>query len=125
MNKAPLIIAGVIATVTTGLCCIGSVIVTNMPKASTSHLNVLDTAPSSDIRSGILQVGTDVQPGTYTTTVPTGATCYWARLKGTHGGLDEIIANGVGNAGQQVIVTIDKGDVAFESRFCGDWKKTS
>jgi hypothetical protein len=44
--------------------------------------------------------------------------CYWARLSGFTGELDDIIANG--NNGPE-IVAIDPSDAGFETRGCGDW----
>lgn len=70
---------------------------------------------------GTFLVGADIEPGTYRTAGTD--TCYWARLSGTLGSFDEIIANNFG-AGQQV-VTIDASDVAFETTRCGTWEKAS
>lgn len=70
---------------------------------------------------GTYLVGADIEPGTYRSA---GAdTCYWARLSGTSGNFEEIIANNFG-AGQQV-VTIDPTDAAFETTMCGSWEKIS
>jgi hypothetical protein len=63
---------------------------------------------------GIFIVGDEVAPGEYRTQA---GDCYWARLSGTSGELDDIIANGNG-AG---IVTIAESDHAFESRSCEQW----
>lgn len=63
---------------------------------------------------GIFLVGTDIQPGQYRTQE---GSCYWARLSGTSGELDDIIANGNGAA----VVTVAEGDAAFEVRSCGEW----
>jgi hypothetical protein len=56
----------------------------------------------------------DVQPGTYRSDNPS---CYFARLSGTSGEFDDIIANGNG----ATVVTIDPSDNAFESRRCSPW----
>lgn len=67
---------------------------------------------------GVYLVGTDFPPGTYRGNVDSGS-CYWARLSGTSGGFEDIIANG--NVSGPTVVTIDDGDVAFETTRCGEW----
>lgn len=67
---------------------------------------------------GIFLVGTDIQPGTYRGNAA-GGSCYWARLSGTSGEFEDIIANG--NADGPTIVTVESGDVAFETTRCGEW----
>ena len=70
---------------------------------------------------GTYLVGTDIEPGTYRAA---GAdSCYWARLSGTTGDLDEIIVNDFGSG--QMVVTIAESDVAFETARCGTWEKVS
>jgi hypothetical protein len=64
-------------------------------------------------------VSTDIEPGTYKSSGQTG--CYYARLAGFSGGLDDIIANN--NTDSAAIVTIDAGDKGFESKGCGTWTK--
>ena len=63
-------------------------------------------------------VGTDVQPGTYRTRQPANL-CYWERLSGFGGSLDEVIANGAGSG--YFTVTIAAGDLGFSSSGCGTW----
>ena len=63
-------------------------------------------------------VGTDIQAGTYRVREP-AAFCYWERLSGFGGSLDEIIANGTG--GGFFTVTIAASDAGFSSQGCGDW----
>ncbi len=70
--------------------------------------------PTATIKNGINIVGTDIQPGTYRSD---GENCYWARLSGTNGTFDDIIANSNG----PTVVTISSSDVAFESRYCAPW----
>lgn len=68
--------------------------------------------------SGIWRVGIDIPAGTYR--MPTSQQfCYWARLSGFSGQLDDIIANNFTNVHQ--IVTISPTDVGFESDDCGTW----
>jgi hypothetical protein len=67
---------------------------------------------------GDLIVGADVQPGTYRTR-SAAMFCYWERLSGFGGSLDEIIANGTG--GGYFTVTIGANDAGFSSSGCGTW----
>jgi putative cell wall-binding protein len=68
--------------------------------------------------NGIHQVGPGLPAGTYRTRAnATG--CYWARLSGFSGELTDILANGISNS--RVVVTIEPGDVGFESDNCGTW----
>jgi hypothetical protein len=66
-------------------------------------------------------VGLDIQPGTYASSGNND--CYWARLSGFGGTLDEIITNEFAD-GQQV-VTISASDVGFESTRCNTWTRIS
>ena len=65
---------------------------------------------------GTHKVPSDIAPGTYRSSDET--TCYWARLKGFSGELNDIIANG-NNSPE--IVTIGKNDAGFDTQACGDW----
>ena len=73
--------------------------------------------PKTTFPDGEFRVGTDIAAGTYRATG--GEDCYWARLSGFGGTLDEIIANEIGVA--QPIVTIQPSDVGFTSSRCGTW----
>lgn len=68
--------------------------------------------------SGDLIVGEDVQPGTYRTRTA-AAFCYWERLSGFGGTLDDIIANGTGEG--YFVVSIAPTDAGFSSDGCGSW----
>jgi type II secretory pathway pseudopilin PulG len=69
---------------------------------------------------GTFQVGSDIQPGTYRT--QTGSPgCYYARLSGFTGTIDDILANN--NTDNPAIVTILPSDKGFESKRCGTWTK--
>ena len=70
--------------------------------------------------NGTKIVGTDIQPGTYRTRVPSEG-CYWARLSGLSGGLSEIIAND--NTDGPAIVVIAPTDKGFQSSRCGTWTR--
>jgi hypothetical protein len=67
---------------------------------------------------GVFLVGSDIQPGEYRTS-PESGLCYWARLSGTSGDFDEIIANG--NPTGPTVVTIEDSDYAFETTDCTEW----
>ena len=69
--------------------------------------------------TGTFLVGDEVSPGTYRSEGTSN--CYWARLSGTDGTLDSIIANNFGDGRQ--IVTISGSDVAFETSGCGEWNR--
>jgi hypothetical protein len=80
-------------------------------------------SPPEDILTfgdGVHAVGSDVQPGRYRTTSPSGL-CYWARLSGFGGTLDELIANDLAFGGASEVVDIDAADLGFESDGCGTW----
>lgn len=76
-----------------------------------------DTIPGD----GVHLVGSDVKPGRYRSTGNDG--CYWARLKGTGGDFEDIIANA--NVDGSAVVSIARSDEAFETTNCNDWKKVS
>ncbi len=69
---------------------------------------------------GTYQVGTDIQPGTYRTRE--GSTgCYYERLSGFSGEMNDIIANN--NTDAPAVVTIEPTDAGFTSSSCGKWTK--
>jgi hypothetical protein len=71
---------------------------------------------------GRFLVGTDIAPGSYQTTGPSGhLDCYWERLKNTSDATDSIIANDLGPG--PALVTIDKSDAVFQTRWCNTWTK--
>ena len=75
------------------------------------------------LAEGTYQVGVDVDPGRYTTTVPSDSFgSYWTRAKDDSGELDSIIANANADAGARVSVTLKKGEF-FTSNGCGDWAR--
>lgn len=74
-------------------------------------------APST-FGAGTFLVGSQLDPGTYRTrAIPDG--CYWERLSGLSGDLDDIIANDFTNG--LSVVTILPSDRAFSSSRCGLW----
>lgn len=73
-------------------------------------------------KNGTYRVGTQVKPGLYKAT-GTGNSCYWERLDGFSGSLDDINANHFGSA--NVYVQITSWDVGFKTEGCGSWKQVS
>lgn len=69
---------------------------------------------------GTFVVGKDIEPGTYRTRVASPG-CYYARLKGFGGSVDDILANE--NTDFPAIVTIAATDKGFQSESCGTWTK--
>ena len=67
------------------------------------------------IRPGTYAVGQDIDPGTYVGIAGTGVldTCYWARLQGVSGALDDILAND--NVMGQFYIEVLEGDGYLET----------
>jgi hypothetical protein len=84
-----------------------------------SPVTASQTAPFGD---GTYIVGSDISAGTWRNS-DSSAGCYWERLSGFHGTLDDILGNSFSNSLQ--IVTISPGDVGFHADGCGTWTKTS
>lgn len=78
------------------------------------------SAPTS-FGPGGHEVGGDIVAGTYVAFVPAGSTCYWERVSGFSGELEESIATGNAGSGELVIVQIDPTDAGFNSDGCGTW----
>lgn len=66
---------------------------------------------------GTFRVGVDIKAGTYRSAG--GDSCYWERLRGVGGTLDEVIANGAGTGPQ--VVQIRPSDAAFKTQHCPPW----
>jgi hypothetical protein len=76
-------------------------------------------APPSVLTDGVWSIGDEMAPGTWSATF-TG-TCYWERVRGFGGTLDEIIANEIETS--SAIVQISSSDVGFATSRCGTWTK--
>ncbi len=74
--------------------------------------------PDPGLGDGTWLVGSDIAPGIYA--APGSDLCYWARLGGFSGNLDDIITNSV--ASWRLIVEIYPQDKGFESIGCGRWR---
>lgn len=76
-------------------------------------------ANANSFGDGTYLIGTDIQPGTYRTEA--AGNCYWERLAGLGGNLEDIIANDLPSGA--AIVEIASSDVAFSTQGCGTWQK--
>lgn len=98
----------------------GSIPVATDPPDPTDRPDPTDTPPVyRTFGDGTWEVGEDLRAGTYRLREPAGF-CYWARLRGFGGDLNDIIANeNVVDA--YGVVTIKKSDAGFESNGCDEW----
>ena len=69
--------------------------------------------------NGTHLVGADIDPGTYRADAG-AAGCYWERLSGLSGDIDDVIAEEFTEEGS-AIVSIAPADRAFKSEGCGRW----
>jgi hypothetical protein len=76
------------------------------------------TPKAGTFGDGTYTVGQTVKAGTYRAAHPSLA-CYWARLRGFGGSLDDIIANET--TSHPTLVTIAPTDKGFKTSHCGDW----
>jgi hypothetical protein len=65
-------------------------------------------------------VGRDISPGLWRNSDSSNY-CYWQRVSGFGGSLDEIIDNGLSD--QIQTVRIEPTDVGFASQSCGTWQR--
>jgi hypothetical protein len=69
---------------------------------------------------GTFAVGTDIEPGTYTSAGPQGnGVCYWKRVAGDDG--KQVVDNAMSKKPQ--VVRIDPTDKAFKTDGCQPWQK--
>ena len=87
---------------------------------STSSTTSVDSY--SVFGDGTWVVGSDIQAGTYRSS-KTSSDCYWERLSGFSGELDDIIANGVTDA--IWVVEIASTDAGFSTERCGTWTEAT
>jgi putative cell wall-binding protein len=74
--------------------------------------------PPFSFGAGTKLVGSEVPAGTYRTRANSEG-CYWERLAGFSGELDDILANQISDAHE--VVTILPSDLGFHSERCGTW----
>lgn len=88
----------------------------------TTDLSPITSGPLASFGDGVFIVGTDADmaAGTWRSSDFSGS-CYWERKNGFGGTLDEIEANSFSSIRQ--IVTINSGDLGFESDGCGIWTR--
>ena len=80
------------------------------------------SAPSSGIPPGRWLVGRQIPAGNYE--INAGSGCYWERLSGFSGNLNDIIANDFIAASGRQIVRISSSDEGFYSDAdCGTWSR--
>ena len=95
----------------------GASVATPMPSATAAPTptNIPTPVTTASISAGTYRVGTDLAAGLYRGDASTGILgfCYWARLSGLSGQLDEIIANDTPMG--QFFVEIMETDAAFET----------
>lgn len=84
----------------------------------TSSPNTTAVAEKQQFGSGAHQVPEAIKPGLYYSEDPPFI-CYWARLSGFSGELNDIISNGV--VSHPDLVQIKISDKGFESNGCGTW----
>ncbi|MEV0946952.1 hypothetical protein [Rhodococcus sp. NPDC049939] len=80
-------------------------------------------AAATSFGAGTYLVGTHIEPGVYQSQLREG--CYWERLDGLSGELDDVIANDFTSDASRQIVRIYSSDVAFNSSRCGTWTRLS
>lgn len=89
----------------------------------TDTLGVRRSAPAPTgqrFGDGTYQVGMQMPAGIYRSS--SAASCYWERLSGFSGSLDDIIANGVRSP---EIVEVKATDAGFHTQGCGYWQPVS
>lgn len=74
---------------------------------------------SGGFGSGTKKVGSDIKPGRYLTTTASSS-CYWERMSGFGGSLNDIISNDF-SGGNHIVVEISATDKGFKSSRCGTW----
>ncbi len=85
------------------------------PPATTT---TTEPATPTTFGEGVWVVGSDISAGTYRNSDSSGF-CYWARLSGFSGDIEDIITNEFTDTIQ--IVEISSSDAGFESNDCGIW----
>lgn len=140
-NKVVLIILAVIFGGIVLLCGLGSVLVANAPRTTTTLAaaspepaqGAAPTEPAAPTTppapteppkpkysgSGTLVVGSDIPPGRYRGNLD-GGSCYWERMKSFDGaGVDSIIAND--NVNGPTVIEVAPTDAGLKGNRCGEW----
>ena len=81
--------------------------------------------PGTSFDDGQWLVSGDIQPGTYSVTVPPdSAGCTWERAAATDGTASSVLESGAGKGGEALVVGIKPTDKVFQSKGCGTWHRT-
>jgi hypothetical protein len=135
--SSPFAFVGVV--VVGALVVIGCVLGTTMSglfRFDGDAVNAANADPTSSASPGQRVAGTsfsdgqwlvsgDIQPGTYSVTVPvTSGGCTWERTSSTDGTASAVLESGVGKSGQDLVVGIKSTDKVFQSNGCGTWQRT-
>jgi hypothetical protein len=85
-----------------------------------TDLSPITSSPTAPFGAGTYQIGTEVAAGLWRNSGSTDS-CYWERLSGFGGTLDDVILNDFTDS----IATawIDPGDLAFSCARCGTWTR--
>jgi hypothetical protein len=92
------------------------------PAASSTTAKAATKAAAVTFGEGSWEVGSEIKPGTYTTTAGDDAYCYWARLKSFDGELGAVIANGNLDPGGRGRIVVKKSDKGLELTGGCTWK---
>ena len=114
-------LALIVLLIIIGIAAGGSRNTSTSSSSPTSESSASPASPSSKFvtfGNGTWVVGKDIQAGTYRTRHNSSG-CYFARLKGFSGTLDDIIANE--NTDAPAVVTILPSDKGFQSSRCDRW----
>jgi hypothetical protein len=94
--------------------------------ATSGPVDLAVRAPSTTFVDGQWMVGGDIQPGTYSTTVPNGSPgCTWERNASADGTAASVLESGNGKEGEPVVVSIKDTDRVFQTKGCGTWQRVS
>jgi hypothetical protein len=92
--------------------------------AATSPPALEQRGPVTTFDDGQWLIGTDIEAGTYATTVPAGsAGCTWERKDSTDGTANSVLESGIGTEGERLVVDIKSTDQVFGSVGCGLWQR--
>ncbi|MFW6075694.1 MAG: hypothetical protein ACOC9Y_08870, partial [Chloroflexota bacterium] len=83
-----------------------------------SDLTPITSSPTAEFGDGTYFVESEVAPGLWRNS-DSSEGCYWARLSGFGGTLDDIEANEFSDVLQ--VVEIDPSDAGFHASDCGSW----
>jgi hypothetical protein len=91
---------------------------TTQPTTTTQPATTTTTLPVV-FSDGTWLIGDEIEAGLYVTIELDPSSCYWERLSGLSGGLEDILANA--NPEGKALVEIKDGDEAFSAQRCGGW----